>query len=266
MPDTKTKPKGKGKNKLFSIEPNHHWYTLVDELDVSARPDKPPTASQVSELFARSEALHTDALKAHSDVGTDTSTSDGTFLQKVLQGGTLSDRLSALTLLVQGSPLHNVKSLDTLKGLAERGKGKGGRDESLKAVRAISDWWVGGGAPARKLKSVLSWQYIGTLDSSLASRYFRDQPLLHPHVTDRHLVVWYFEDWLKKYFFSLLQILEVCVSARVGLGRSLTAQDRASPSIRCLTCECSRSPSSTHFLRSARSKSITFCGSSSISS
>ena len=32
--------------------------------------------------------------------------------------------------------------------------------------------------------------------------------MLHPSVTDQHLVVWYFEDWLKKYFFSILQILE----------------------------------------------------------
>jgi ribosome biogenesis protein MAK21 len=37
----------------------------------------------------------------------------------------------------------------------------------------------------------------------------RDQPLSHPSVTDQHLLLWYFEDWLKKYFFSILQILEV---------------------------------------------------------
>lgn len=41
------------------------------------------------------------------------------------------------------------------------------------------------------------------------NRYFRDQPLLHPQVSDQYLLVWYFEDWLKKYFFSILQILEV---------------------------------------------------------
>ena len=46
-------------------------------------------------------------------------------------------------------------------------------------------------------------------------RYFIDQPLSHPMVTDQHLLAWYFEDWLKKYFFSVLEILEVsclCVS------------------------------------------------------
>jgi len=57
-----------------------------------------------------------------------------------------------MTLLVQGSPVHSVKSLESLKNMAERGKGKGGREESLKALRCIVDWWIGGGAPDRKLK------------------------------------------------------------------------------------------------------------------
>lgn len=39
-------------------------------------------------------------------------------------------------------------------------------------------------------------------------RYFVDQPLTQAGATDKHLVVWYFEDWLKKYFYSVLQILE----------------------------------------------------------
>ncbi|KAG9084675.1 hypothetical protein FRC06_003944 [Ceratobasidium sp. 370] len=67
---------------------------------------------------------------------------------------------------------------------------KGGRGESLKALRAIVDWWVGGGCPDRKL------------------RYFRDQPVSSNEITDAHLIVWHFEDWLKKYFFNILQLLE----------------------------------------------------------
>ena len=119
----------------------------------------------------------------------------------------MSDRLSALTLMVQKSPLHNGKALESLLGMAERGKGKGGREESLKALRCIVDWWVGGGAPDRKLRYVVFSSCITKLDD--LDRYFRDQPLNHPKRTDQHLVVWYFEDWLKKYFFSVLQILEV---------------------------------------------------------
>jgi hypothetical protein len=50
-------------------------------------------------------------------------------------------------------------------------------------------------------------------------RYFRDQPLLHPDVTDQHLIIWYFEDWLKNYFFSYLQILEVSQESLFCLAR-----------------------------------------------
>lgn len=63
----------------------------------------------------------------------------------------------------------------------------------MATVRALADWWVtGGGKEGGKL------------------RYFVDQPLLaHTEITDRHLVVYAFEDYLKKWFFSILQILEV---------------------------------------------------------
>lgn len=46
-----------------------------------------------------------------------------------------------------------------------------------------------------------------------SARYLADQPLLpHPALTDRHLLLFAFEDWLKKWFFSILQILEVRLS------------------------------------------------------
>jgi ribosome biogenesis protein MAK21 len=111
----------------------------------------------VAGLFDRAAALHAQAVLSFKSSSTVTSTnSEFVFLQKILQSGTLSDRLSALTLLVQSSPLHNTKALESLRNLAEKAKGKGGRGESLKALRCVVDWWVGGGAPDRKLKSVCS--------------------------------------------------------------------------------------------------------------
>lgn len=51
-------------------------------------------------------------------------------------------------------------------------------------------------------------------------RYFRDQPLNHLEKKDVHLVVWYFEDWLKRFFFSLLQTLEVRLSLATQIFRA----------------------------------------------
>ncbi|THG97212.1 hypothetical protein EW026_g4738 [Hermanssonia centrifuga] len=157
----------------LTFPPNAHWYTALAPLAPPVNPPPTPSTSQISSLSERAATL----------LAADATTA-------ILSKGTLSDRLSALTLLVQASPVHNVKALETLKGMAERGRGKGGREEGLKAMRCVIDWWVGGGAPGRKLK------------------YLRDQPLLHPSVTDEYLVMWYFEDWLKKFFYSVLQVLE----------------------------------------------------------
>ncbi|KAH8117031.1 CBF-domain-containing protein [Phellopilus nigrolimitatus] len=156
----------------------------------SSKSPAPPSPQTLSTQQARAASLHSSELSAYETATSanklTASSSDAAFLQRVLSSGTLSDRLSALTLMAQSSPVHNTRALETLRGMGQ----KKGREESLKALRAIVDWWIGGGAPDRKLK------------------YFIDQPLSHPGVTDKHLLVWFFEDWLKKYFYSILQILE----------------------------------------------------------
>jgi ribosome biogenesis protein MAK21 len=80
----------------------------------------------------------------------------------------------------------------------------------LEAARRIESL----GASRWLLSSVFVYAYIEP-----RRRYFRDQPLLHPGVTDQHLIIWYFEDWLKKYFFSYLQILEVSQQALFYVAR-----------------------------------------------
>ncbi|KAG6916630.1 hypothetical protein DXG01_006126 [Tephrocybe rancida] len=176
---------------MFVFRPVALWHTAIPRITPPASQLSPITPDQLASLTQKATDLHhADIRTFQSSSSSNSSSSEANFLSKIISSGTLSDRLSALTLLVQSSPLHNIKALETLKGMAERGKGKGGREESLKALRCIVDWWAGGGAPDRKLK------------------YFRDQPLNHSEVTDEVLLCWFFEDWLKKYFFSILQILE----------------------------------------------------------
>ena len=38
----------------------------------------------------------------------------------MLSSGTLADKTAALTLLVQGSPLHNLQGIDTLVGMVKK--------------------------------------------------------------------------------------------------------------------------------------------------
>lgn len=138
----------------FVVQPTSQWYNALPPLS----PSSSTSTTTLTSLSQKATELH------EKDINTflSSSSSEASFLAKIISSGTLSDRLSALTLLVQSSPLHNVNALETLRTMAERGKGKGGREESLKALRCIVDWWVGGGAPGRKLKRViLSLRFIG---------------------------------------------------------------------------------------------------------
>jgi len=136
----------------FIFPPTSQWHSVIPPLPATANLPT-PTPTQISSLLLKATSLHTTDTQNYIASGVSTgSASDSQFLQKVLQSGTLSDRLSAMTLLVQGSPVHSAKFLESLKNMAERGKGKGGREESLKALRCIVDWWIGGGVPDRKLK------------------------------------------------------------------------------------------------------------------
>ncbi|KAG8684601.1 hypothetical protein FRC08_013612, partial [Ceratobasidium sp. 394] len=177
-------PNKPGKKPKLVVTPASKW---CDQLPPITPSNTRLSETKLSALAERAAALHATDTAAFSDSQFGLSSADAHFLESVLQGGTRSDRLSALTLVVQGAPVHSTRSLDGLRAMASK---KGGRGESLKALRAIVDWWVGGGCPDRKL------------------RYFRDQPVSSNEITDAHLIIWHFEDWLKKYFFSILQLLE----------------------------------------------------------
>lgn len=149
------------------------WYNFLPPLPTTSKPIFSQSPSQLATLLNRASSLHASELSifsARPNAAAGSSASDQAFLRNVLASGTLSDRLSVLTLMAQGAPLHNIRALEALRSLAEKGRGgigasqdteksKGkaaGREDRLKAARAIMDWWIGGGTPNRKLKYISS--------------------------------------------------------------------------------------------------------------
>ncbi|KAL0073542.1 hypothetical protein F4703DRAFT_1897086 [Phycomyces blakesleeanus] len=108
-------------------------------------------------------------------------------MSNILTSGTLNDKVSALTLLIQESPLHGVKTLDAMMAMTK----KKGRKEAVMAVQSLKDLFVGSVLPDRKLI------------------YFNDRPLGAENVQDEHLLLWAFEDHLKKTYFEFVQQIEL---------------------------------------------------------
>ncbi|KAG0078170.1 hypothetical protein BGZ92_001595 [Podila epicladia] len=68
---------------------------------------------------------------------------------------------------------------------------KKSRTEAVKSIESLKDLFIGGMLPDRKLK------------------YFQDRPLTHPNATNEHLIMWIFEDYLKKTFWKFVQLLKI---------------------------------------------------------
>ncbi|TKY87754.1 hypothetical protein EX895_003335 [Sporisorium graminicola] len=158
---------------------------------------------QESRAYDDITSSETSLNKAGGSIGTLTA-SDARFVRSLLSsegGGTLSDRISALTLLVQSSPVHNVKHMDSLLNMTR----KKSREEASRATRALADWLASeGGLGSRKLRYFRDQPQLAAASAALASG-----DLVAAEAAKSHLLLWAFEDHLKKFYFQFLQVLEV---------------------------------------------------------
>lgn len=123
-----------------------------------------------------------------------------------MASGTLSDKVSALTLVVQESPVHTTKSFESLLTLAK----KNSRGQAVTALGALKDL-LGSGVvlPADRRLRVFSSQpgLVGTLQENDVSHWTSNEKL-PGDITKAHLISWAYEDWLKDSYFDMLKVLE----------------------------------------------------------
>lgn len=167
------------------FEPTPQWYNVdLPAIEISKN-DKLYTPEEATKKLKEARALLDDE-NEKSGISGHTSTGDRNFVNKILQSGTYSDKISAMTLLIQESPLHSLKSFESMLSMAR----KKSRNEALLAIQSLKDLFTGSVLPDRKLI------------------YFADRPLGAANVEERHLILWAFEDYLKKYYFQVVEQLE----------------------------------------------------------
>ena len=138
------------------------------------------------------------------------------FYSTIMTSGTLSDKISALTLSVQESPLHNMKALESLVGLAK----KRSRTQAVEVLGALKDL-LGQGSllpPDRRLRAFNTQPGISTFSAADYEEWESDQPL--PGMLQKaHLISWAYEDWLKASYFEILKILETWCNDEIPFAR-----------------------------------------------
>jgi ribosome biogenesis protein MAK21 len=205
---------------MFEARPDWHAVLLpaLPEPDVS---DLALPGEIISELKKHAREL----LEIDSELYTSknlSSTSSHRFLSTIMSSGTLSDKVSALTLVVQESPVHTVRSFESLLALAK----KRSRGQAVTALGAIKDL-LGVGVvlpPDRRLRHFESQPgLLGTLQANPIRNWKSGDALPGP-ITDSHMVSWAYEDWLKQTYFDVLKVLEAWCNDEVvyARGRAVT--------------------------------------------
>ncbi|KUJ20246.1 CBF-domain-containing protein [Mollisia scopiformis] len=205
----------------------------VNHLIFEARPDwhaTPLPTLPTSQVQDTSEYRHAVAslkdyakslLEADSNLYASkhlSSSSSHRFLSTIMASGTLSDKVSALTLVVQESPVHTTKSFESLLTLAK----KRSRGQAVTALGALKDL-LGAGVvlPAdRRLRTFATQPgLLSTLQQeSLLS--WRPGQSLPGDLSKAHLIYWAYEDWLKESYFDMLKVLEGWCNDEVEYARS----------------------------------------------
>jgi ribosome biogenesis protein MAK21 len=139
------------------------------------------------------------------------------FMSSIMNAGTMEDKVSALTLLVQESPLHTTKAFDQLLGLSK----KKSRNSAMMALAALKDL-LGQGVllpPNRKLKAFARQPgLLSALQGKSAT--WKAGEKLPGELQKVHLIAWAYEDWLKKQYFEMLKILETWSNDEVDYSRN----------------------------------------------
>lgn len=139
------------------------------------------------------------------------------FMKDIMTSGTLEDKVSALTLVIQESPLHNTKAFESLLGLAR----KKNRNQAIMALGALKDL-LGSGVvlpPDRKLRPFGRQPgLISALQDKAA--HWRSGNEIPGDIQEVHLIFWAYEDWLKRTYFEMLQVMEGWCNDEVEFARN----------------------------------------------
>ncbi|PQK09342.1 hypothetical protein BB8028_0001g14120 [Beauveria bassiana] len=200
----------------LTFEPRADWHAYkLAKLPSPITEDAGPFFSPIQALKQHAQSLlEKDADKYRTSVFASASHK---FLSTIMTSGTLTDKVSALTLAIQESPVHNIRAFDALMNLAS----KKSRGQAIGAIGALVDL-LGPGTLLPTERRLRTFQnqpgLLGTLQKHSFKVWAPGQPL-PGKVSEEHLISWIFEDWLKATYFKIIQLLEGWCSDEIEYSR-----------------------------------------------
>jgi ribosome biogenesis protein MAK21 len=198
-----------------SVTPRSDWFNVeLPPINNSNISKTKVSSSDVQRLHEHAKSLldtENETFKASQQ-----SSSSQKFYSTVIASGTLSDKISALTLAVQESPLHNVKALETLVNLGK----KRSRAQAVDVLRALKDLFAQGSLLPSDRKLHAFSGHPDLLAALSNSTSWRPDEALPSSLRPQHLIVWAYEGWLKEKYFEVLKTLEIWCNDEIEFSKS----------------------------------------------
>ncbi|KAL1885587.1 RNA-binding ribosome biosynthesis protein mak21 [Paecilomyces lecythidis] len=203
----------------LTVPPRSDWYsTPLPPVSASAKNVTPLPRYLVDRIHQHAKSLLEKENKMYAEAQQSLSSSSHKFYSTIMTSGTLSDKISALTLAVQESPLHNTKALENLIGLGK----KRSRAQAVEVLRSLKDMFAQGTLlPSdRRLKTFANQPSLVAAFQGGAGSKWTDSGPLPGGLQPIHLIVWAYEDYVKEQYFEVLKILEVWCNDEIEFSRS----------------------------------------------
>ncbi|XP_020619929.1 CCAAT/enhancer-binding protein zeta-like [Orbicella faveolata] len=189
LPERKERPCQK-----LLIKPGGLWYDLVMEEKINY---SSPSQADIAKLCKEAADLLENEVNIYDKMKAKEKSSDSEWLKSVVSSGTLSDKVAALTVQIQESAVHRLKTLDILISMAK----KKGRRESIIAVDMLKELWMTLLLPNnRKLR-----KFVQNPLTSLVEVVHKGGGWVE---RDRRLILWHFEELLKQRYKEFIEVLE----------------------------------------------------------
>eukprot|EP00079_Xenopus_tropicalis_P025088 XP_012818209.1 PREDICTED: CCAAT/enhancer-binding protein zeta isoform X1 [Xenopus tropicalis] len=178
---------------ILLIKPGGKWFDHEYTHDFTLHPQN---EDEVNKYKSLAEKLYEHDRNLYKNRKELQKGANSAWMKTVVSTGTLGDRMAAMTVLIQDAPVHTLQFVENLVNLVRK---KGSKQQNLMALDTIKDLLLSDLLPDnRKLHTFLQHPFDKLEEASSGNRDARD----------RRLILWFFEDQLKKQVAEFVKVLE----------------------------------------------------------
>jgi len=189
--------------KKYLVQPGNLWYQNLEEVSLNAAEDATLESDEVEEIKEFALKLLTNEISLYKRQAKNATGGAQSWMQSVASSGTLSDRISSLSLMIKESPIHNYRCLDSIMVMVK----KKGKREAFIALKAFQDLLIDDLLPQTNRLKYFESQKLSGIVSCLAKKDGL-LPLLDHAQCKLALIVYAFEHKLKELVKSFVDYLK----------------------------------------------------------